>query len=44
MDIGTHGYDGADNRNSGGLDSSRSEAKFGNGLVGAQRLETRTTQ
>ena len=44
MDIGTHGYDGADNRNSGGLDGSRSEAKFGNGLVGAQRLETRTAQ
>ena len=43
-DIGTHGYDGASNRNSGGLDGSRSEAKFGNGLVGAQRLETRTAQ
>lgn len=44
MDIGTHGYDSADNRNSGGLDSSRSEAKFGNGLVGAQRLETRAAR
>ena len=44
MDIGTHGYDSANNRNSGGLDGSRSEAKFGNGLVGAQRLETRTAQ
>ena len=44
MDIGTHSYDGTDNRNSGGLDGSRSEAKFGNGLVSAQRLETRTTQ
>ena len=44
MDIGTHGYDGASNRNSGGLDGSRSEAKFGNGLVGAQRLETRTAR
>ena len=43
-DIGTHGYDSADNRNSIGLDGSRSEAKFGNGLVGAQRLETRTAQ
>ena len=43
-DIGTHGYDSANNRNSGGLDGSRSEAKFGNGLVGAQRLETRTAQ
>ena len=44
MDIGTHSYDGTDNRNSGGLDGSRSEAKFGNGLVSAQRLETRTAQ
>ena len=44
MDIGTHSYDSANNRNSGGLDGSRSEAKFGNGLVGAQRLETRTAQ
>ena len=44
MDISAHGYDSADNRNSGGLDGSRSEAKFGNGLVGAQRLETRTAQ
>ena len=44
MDIGTHGCDSANNRNSGGLDGSRSEAKFGNGLVGAQRLETRTAQ
>jgi len=44
MDIGANGYDGTDNRNSGGLDGSRSEAKFGNGLVGAQRLETRTAQ
>jgi len=44
MDIGTHSYDGTDNRNSGGLDGSRSKAKFGNGLVGAQRLETRTAQ
>ena len=44
MDISTHGYDSADDRNSGGLDNSRSEAKFGNGLVGAQRLETRTAQ
>lgn len=43
-DIGTHGYDSANNRNSGGLDGSRSEAKFGNGLVGAQRLETRAAQ
>ena len=44
MDINAHGYDGASNRNSGGLDGSRSEAKFGNGLVGAQRLETRTAR
>ena len=44
MDISTHGYDSADNRNSIGLDGSRSEAKFGNSLVGAQRLETRTAQ
>ena len=44
MDISAHGYDNADNRNRGGLDGSRSEAKFGSGLVGAQRLETRTTQ
>ena len=44
MDINAHGYDSANNRNSGGLDGSRSEAKFGNGLVGAQRLETRTAQ
>ena len=44
MDIGTHGYDSANNRNSGGLDGSRSEAKFGNGLVGAQRLEARAAQ
>ena len=44
MDISAHGYDNADNRNSIGLDGSRSEAKFGNGLVGAQRLETRTAQ
>ncbi|RKV98400.1 MAG: mobilization protein [Campylobacter sp.] len=44
MDIGTHSYDSADDRNGGGLDGSRSEAKFGNGLVGAQRLETRTAQ
>lgn len=44
MDISAHGYDGADNRNSIGLDGSRSEAKFGNGLVGAQRLEIRTAQ
>ena len=44
MDIGTHSYDSANNRNSGGLDGSRSEAKFGNGLVSAQRLETRTAQ
>lgn len=44
MDISAHGYDGASNRNSGGLDGSRSEAKFGNGLVGAQRLETRAAQ
>ena len=43
-DIGTHGYDSPDNRNSGGLDGSRSEAKFGNGLVGAQRLEARTAR
>jgi len=44
MDISANGYDSADNRNSGRLDGSRSEAKFGNGLVGAQRLETRTAQ
>ncbi|MGP1506085.1 MAG: mobilization protein [Campylobacter sp.] len=44
MDISAHSYDGADNRNSIGLDGSRSEAKFGNGLVDAQRLETRTAQ
>ena len=44
MDISAHGYDSADNRNSGGLDDSRSEAKFGNGLVGTQRLETQTAQ
>ena len=43
-DISAHGYDSANNRNSGGLDGSRSEAKFGNGLVSAQRLETRTAQ